>query len=154
MKIFIPRLSVLYTSRTLAVLCVLSISILFTPTTYGIALTSLTLQAGNYTETLSAKEISQFTHLDTYITYRPTLRSEITDPVFCPTHEIFCTFSLSRSFQSHLNTVTSSTNNQSALEAFIKDFAEKIVQEPVDVQFTVLDNRVVVATPEKMGYQL
>ncbi len=115
---------------------------------------TLTLQAGNYTETLSATDISRFTRLDTRVTYSPSVRSEIQNTSFCPTEQPFCTFSLSRSRRHHLRTATMSTIDTGAIGAFVREFAAKVVRDPIDVKFAVSDDRVIVAEPEQAGYRL
>jgi vancomycin resistance protein YoaR len=122
--------------------------------TLAVTPTSLTLQAGDYAQTLSALDIDRFMHLDTRFRYFPTRDSEIEDRTFCPVSKLFCAFSLSRALQSHLHTALVSTPDTDAIEAFIGDFSQKVTQDPVDVQFSVADGKVIIAVPEKEGRRL
>lgn len=115
---------------------------------------SLIIQAGDYTETLSSKDTSRFTRLNTRIAYIPSSRSEIENTVFCPTQRLFCAFSLSRSRGQHLRTAITSSPDEAALKTFVAELADKIVQDPVDVKFSVADGRVIIAEPEKVGRRL
>ncbi|MFZ2299814.1 MAG: VanW family protein [Candidatus Moraniibacteriota bacterium] len=153
MKIIAPRLHNTHIVKMFA-LSVLGIGVFLPHTVSGITLDTLTLQAGDHTETLAAEDILRFTRLDTHISYSPAVRSEIQDTSFCPTEQLFCAFSLSRSLRQHLHIVTTSTVDTGSIQTFLKEFADKVVKEPVDVKFTVTNDRVVVAEPEQVGYRL
>ena len=120
----------------------------------GMTPETLVLQAGNYTETLSSSDIARFTHMYTRITYSSAAHSEIENTAFCPAAKLFCEFSLSRSTRHHLKNTLLYDTDTAALETFVKELADKVVQDPLDVKFTVSDGRVVVAEPEKVGRRL
>lgn len=144
-------------SSALASLCVwgvFSIGVAIPQAALALTPTSLVLRAGDYTEVFSPNDIARFSRLDTHIAYNQKLRSEITPPDYCPGSPLYCAFSLSRSLRQHTHTVTTHTHDRLALEQFIKEFAEQVVQDPVDVQFATRDDRVIIATPEKVGHQL
>jgi len=117
-------------------------------------LTTLTLQAADYTETLNVSDISQLMHLDTRISYSPAHKSEIEDISFCPTQKLFCVFSLSRTFSSYLKVTTTNSLDKEALQTFINTLALKVNQDPVDVRFSVTDGQVIIAESEKLGRKL
>lgn len=120
----------------------------------GMTPPALTLEAGDYTTTLSSNDTARFMRLDTRIVYNPTLRSEITDAAFCPGEEILCSLSLSRALRQHTHIAIKSAPDTVALKAFIKTLADDVVQEPVDVKFSVADGKVIIAEPEKVGRHL
>ncbi|PIX90143.1 MAG: hypothetical protein COZ29_01545 [Candidatus Moranbacteria bacterium CG_4_10_14_3_um_filter_45_9] len=154
MKISISCFSRFFATRMLILVTVFSVSFLIPDEASAITPTTLTLQAGDYTETLSSLDISRFMHLDTRMKYAFLKKSEIENVSFCPTTKLFCTFSLSRSFRHTLHIVTESTPDEKAIRIFIANLAEKVTQDPVDVKFSVVDGQVVVAEPEKMGRRL
>lgn len=153
MKISALRLYSLFIPQML-ILVVFGIFLFFPHRVSATTPTTIVLRAGDYTETLSSLDIQHFMHLDTKIVYSPSGRSEIEDTTFCPTAKLFCAFSLSRSFSHHLETTTTSTPDTKALKAFIASLSVKVIQDPVDVKFSVLDGRVIIAEPEKMGRRL
>lgn len=120
----------------------------------GMTPPALTLKAGDYTKTLSSHDTARFMRLDTQIIYDPSLRSEITDPAFCPSEKILCSLSLSRILQQRTHTVVKSFIDTTALGAFVKTLAEDVIQEPADVKFSVADGSVIIAEPEKVGRRL
>lgn len=154
MKISASRFSFALASK-IFILGILSVSAAFSPrTASAMTPTSLVIQAGDYTETLSFKDISRFMRLNTRIAYTPSSRSEIENTAFCPTQRLFCAFSLSRSRGQHLHTAITSSPDEAALKTFVAELADKIVQDPVDVKFSVADGRVIIAEPEKVGRRL
>lgn len=115
---------------------------------------TLTLQAGDYTETLSPYDTARFMRLNTRIMYDPSLRSEITDPAFCPNEEILCSLSLSQAMRQHTHIAIKSTVDTNALTTFVATLATHILQEPMDAKFSVSDGKVIIAQPEKVGRRL
>lgn len=153
MKKSAPRSTSLFASQ-LFIWGVLGVSA-FSPHAVSAAIPeTLVLQAADYTETLSPLDIARFMKLETRMRYAPPLRSEIEDTSFCPTDRTLCDFSLSRTFRTRLHVTTLSEPDTRALETFLKELAEKIVQDPVDVKFSVKDDRVIIAEPEKLGRRL
>ncbi len=132
----------------------LALIVFFPYPTSGMTPPALTLQAGDYTETLSSYDTARFMRLDTRIIYHPSLRSEITDTNFCPSEKIICSLSLSRVIRQHSHTAIKSAIDTTALRAFVKTLADNVIQEPVDVKFSVADGNVIIAEPEKVGRRL
>lgn len=133
---------------------IFSIVIFYPQTARGITFFSVIIQAGDYKETISANDLSSFIRLDTRKTYIPSLRSEIENTHFCPAKKLFCVFSLSHFFRRHIHITATKTIDKTRLETFVKELAEKSVQDPVDAKFSVLDGRVIVAEQEKSGHRL
>ncbi len=154
MKISTSRFSRFSATRALVLATFFGVSFLIPDKASAITPTTLTLQAGDYTETLSSLDISHFMHLDTRMRYTSLKKSEVENVNFCPTEKLFCAFSLSRSFHHNLHIVTGSTPDEEAIKTFIANLGEKVTQDPVDVKFSVVDGQVVVAEPEKMGRRL
>lgn len=115
---------------------------------------TIVLQAADYTETLSPEDIARFMKLETRMRYAPPVRSEIEDTTFCPTEQSLCDFSLSRAFRERFHVTTMSAPDTDALRTFTEAIAEKVLQDPVDVKFSVADNHVIIAEPEKLGRRL
>lgn len=129
--------------------------VIFLPnTTYSATFSSITIQAGDYKETISSSHTPSFIHLNTRMVYVPHFQSEIENTSFCPAKKLFCEFSLSNFFRQHIRTTTTKTIDKTKLKTFVKELADKVVQDPVDVKFSVLDGRVVIAEPEKLGHRL
>ena len=153
MKTFVIRRPLVLASKIFG-LGVLSVAVFSPSITYGITPDSIILQAGDYKETIYSDNIPSFIRLDTRTAYSTTLRSEIENTAFCPTQKIFCAFSLSRFLNQHIHTAATKKIDDLALETFIKEFADKVVRDPVDAKFSVLDDRVIIAEPEKTGARL
>lgn len=153
MKTSVARSFSVFASQ-IFILVVLGVKVFSSSPAFGQTPASLILRAGDYTETVSPENISSFTHFDTYAIYAPYIRSEIENTAFCPTKKLFCAFSLSRSFRQHINIVATGTVNKTAMETFIQAFADKVIQDPTDVKFSVLDGQVIIAEPEKFGHRL
>ena len=133
---------------------VFGMSLFFPYQASGIAPDSLALSAGDYTETLSSEDIARLMHLDTRTMYDPSLRTEIEDTAFCPHLRTLCSITLSRALRQRIHTALMSTIDTAATEIFIKELADKVVQDPVDVKFSTLDGRVIIAASEKVGRRL
>jgi vancomycin resistance protein YoaR len=153
MKTHISRLFFVLASNIL-VWGILGMGIFFPHTVFGMMPASLILQAGDYTETIFSNNAPLFIRMKTRLVYTPGIRSEIENTTFCPTRKLFCTFSLSRFLNQHIHTATTKTLNETALEAFIQELANKVVRDPIDAKFSVLDGRVIIAEPEKVGRRL
>jgi vancomycin resistance protein YoaR len=138
----------------LFILGVLGVGVFFPLPAFGQEPALLILRAGDYTEKVSSENISNFTHFDIYTVYSPHIHSEIENTTFCPTKKLFCAFSLSRSFRQHMRTVATGTVNKTALKTFIREFANKVIQDPTDVKFSVLEGQVIISEPEKHGQRL
>ncbi len=136
------------------ILGVLSIGVFSPQRVSGTTLDTITLQVGDVTKTLSSSDILRFTLLDTHATYAPDVRSEIQSIDTCPTQPLFCAFSLSHFRRQHLRIITTSSIDTGAVAAFVKELAPQIVRDPVDVKFSVADDRVIIAEPEQVGYRL
>lgn len=136
------------------ILSVLCVGVFFPHWTFAAIPSSLIIQSGDYTEAVAPSAISDFTELDTHLTYAPRVRSEIEDTTFCPTQKLFCEFSLSRYAQNHLHNTLFRTINMAALKTFVTELAGRINQDPVDVKFSADGNRVIIAEPEKVGRRL
>jgi vancomycin resistance protein YoaR len=147
-----------YSSLVLAskifVFGIFGVVIFYPQTVNGITFSSVIIQAGDYKETISTNDLPSFIRLDTRKTYVPSLHSEIENTHFCPVKKLFCTFSLSHFFHQHIHNTATKTIDKTRLETFIKELAEKSIQDPVDAKFSVLDGRVIVAEQEKLGQRL
>ena len=150
-RVFHP--SCILISKTFA-LGLLMMSVFFPYPASAMTPPALILQAGDYNETLSSYDTARFMRLDTRIIYDPSLRSEITDTAFCPSEKILCSLSLSRAIRQHTHTAIKSAIDAVALRAFVKTLAENVIQEPVDVKFSVSNGIVIIAEPEKIGRRL
>lgn len=153
MKISVTSFS-LYFVPKIFTLGVFGVVIFYPHTTNGITFSSLIIQAGDYKETISSNDLPSFVRLDTSAVYSPALHSEIENTNFCPTKKLFCAFSFSNFLRNHIRISATKTIDKKRMETFVKELAEKVVQDPVDAKFSVLDGRVIVIAQEKQGHRL
>lgn len=136
------------------VIGILSVGIFFPFKTSATEPNALIVQSGDYMETVAPAAIAGFSHFATRIAYDPSVRTEIEDTAFCPVQKLFCTFSLSRQTSQHFNNTLHSSLDIDALKTFVSGLAERINQDPVDVKFSVANDQVIIAEPEKVGRRL
>lgn len=115
---------------------------------------TLALSVPDYTETLSAQDLSSWFHLETQLVPQDT-RSEAADTLYCPTQAVYCDFSLSRYTRNRLAVVFESEPNHESITSFVALLATRINQDPVDALFGVSETGgIIVETPEKVGRKL
>ncbi len=116
---------------------------------------SLTLQAGDYTTTIPANDLSSWFRLTTELRLDPVQKSEAEDTAYCPTDNLYCAVFLSRYTRTRLTESFQSEVDQESVKNFVVDIAQKINQDPVNAVFGVdTDNKVIATETEKMGRKL
>ncbi len=153
------KLSVSYQSRLSSfVIFLLSAGVFFSfPTTKLLAETlptTLRINAGDYTQTISSSDLSLWFHLETAL-IPASKKSEAENTFYCPVNELYCNLALSRHTRERLAVTFESTPDQESITAFVASLALQVNQDSSDALFGVDDeNHIIVATPEKLGRHL
>ncbi len=115
---------------------------------------TLQVSAGDYSESISATDLSSWFRLETTLTPQKK-KSEAANTLYCPVNGLFCDLSLSRYTRNRLAVSFESTPDTESINAFVSSLATRINQEPSNAVFGVSDTgEIIVSTPEKYGRTL
>ncbi len=129
----------------------------FTPyTTHAQTLPpTVEITAGDFTQTLSASDLSSWFHLDTRILIDRSYRSEAENTSYCPTSTLYCDLALSKRAHSHYKVIFESTVNHESVANFVASLSNEVNQDPLDAVFGVSDeSQVIITQNEKQGRRL
>lgn len=113
------------------------------------------ITAGDFTQTLSASDLSSWFHLDTRIFIDRSYHSEAENTSYCPTSTLYCDFALAKRTRSHYKVNFESTINQESVSLFVTSLATRVNQDPSNAVFGInSDNQVIITENEKLGQRL
>ncbi len=115
---------------------------------------ALTLIVDDISLPVSSEEYHTWVSYVPYLIYDPHIQREVVRDGYCPPYKEPCALRLGVRDRAHVRKTATAHINQRALREYIEDAATTLVREPVDATLTVVDDRVVVATPHTNGYTL
>lgn len=114
----------------------------------------LKLIIGGQEETISLKEISQWTTVKTILINDKSARAEIENIYYCPTDPVFCKLTKTYRERNHLTIKSVYTVKKETLYSFLEDLGRRINKDPVDAEFAVENGKVSAFAFSKNGIEI
>ena len=121
---------------------------------YPSTIKKLDLTIGNFSETVTSEEISQWLQIYPSLKITPAYKSEIENIHYCPSNPMVCSLTITMRQRIHTKKDAAAFFSEEKIKTFLEDLSRKTNKDPVDAKFSSENGKVIAFALAQDGYKL